>query len=512
MDSSELSAGFQHMGLFWDKQESKLMKQLLVIRDKIQAIEGSTHAAISRLEQWAIDGKFSSKSAYEFFRPRKIKLTWPKLVWQTSITPKHSFILWLGLKGRLLTRDKLQGYIEDQTCPLCREMEETIDHLFFQCRVGRQVWSQIKLWLGISRAMNTLKAAVKWMIKEARGTGAQAKAKRIGLACTNHNADTVNFFLDSGDTVLLRIINASLNQQLFFIVANHRLTVVGADAAYIKPFLTRTLMLGPGQTTDVLTADQTPGRYFVTARAYASAPNAPFDNTTETAAFEYNSAPCITNKRFLSKPTLPRLQAYNNTATATAFTTQFRSPFNVKMPAQIDENLFFTVGFGFFNCNPGPQCQGPNNTRFATSMNNVSFVLPKTTSLLQAYYRVYRASSPQTWTKLYKMKFGSKVQIVLQDTAIFSEKDHPMHIYGYSFYVVGQGFGNFNPRRDTAKFNLIDPPERNTIDVPVGGWAVIRIVADNPGVWLMHCPWMRNSFGVWPRHSRLSMEPRNCSP
>ncbi|GFZ17538.1 hypothetical protein Acr_26g0008080 [Actinidia rufa] len=30
--------------------------------------------------------------------------------------------------------------------------------------------------------MNTLKAAAKWMIKEARGTGAQAKANKIGLA------------------------------------------------------------------------------------------------------------------------------------------------------------------------------------------------------------------------------------------------------------------------------------------------------------------------------------------
>ena len=79
------------------------------------------------------------------------------------------------------------------------------------------------------------------------------------------------------------------------------------------------------------------------------------------------------------------------------------------------------------------------------------------------------------------MKFGSEVQIVLQDTAIFSVEDHPMHLHGYSFYVVGQGFGNFNPRRDTEKFNLIDPPERNTIDVPVSGWAVIRFVADNPG-------------------------------
>ncbi|XP_057512270.1 laccase-12-like [Actinidia eriantha] len=324
--------------------------------------------------------------------------------------------------------------------------------------------------------------------------------------------DTVNFFVNSGDTVLLRIINAALNQQLFFTVANHRLTVVGADAAYTKPFSTRTLMLGPGQTTDVLfTADQTPGRYYVAARAYASAPNAPFDNTTATAVLEYKSAPCISNKGFLSKPTLPRLPAYNDSATATAFTTHFRSPSNVKVPTQIDENLFFTVGFGFFNCNPGPQCQGPNNTRFAASMNNVSFVLPRTTSLLQAYYQgipsVFTTDfpavppikfdytgnvsrtlwQPNSGTKLYKMKFGSKVQIVLQDTAIFSVEDHPMHLHGYSFYVVGQGFGNFNPKLDTAKFNLVDPPKRNTIDVPVGGWAVIRFVADNPGVWLMHC-------------------------
>ena len=32
--------------------------------------------------------------------------------------------------------------------------------------------------------MQTLKAAVKWMIKEARGTGLPAKIKKISLACT----------------------------------------------------------------------------------------------------------------------------------------------------------------------------------------------------------------------------------------------------------------------------------------------------------------------------------------
>ena len=136
----------------------------------------------SLVEQWVINGKFNTKAAYEHFRPRGTNFTWPKLVWHSSLIPKHSFILWL--RDRLLTRDKLQGLIVDQTCPLCNAADESIDHLFFQCNVGKYVWLQIKQWLGISRAMSTLKAVVKWITKEARGTGIQAKAKKIGLACS----------------------------------------------------------------------------------------------------------------------------------------------------------------------------------------------------------------------------------------------------------------------------------------------------------------------------------------
>ncbi|XP_020240227.1 laccase-17 [Cajanus cajan] len=54
-------------------------------------------------------------------------------------------------------------------------------------------------------------------------------------------------------------------------------------------------------------------------------------------------------------------------------------------------------------------------------------------------------------------------------------------------FVVGQGFGNFDPNKDPANFNLVDPVERNTVGVPSGGWVAIRFLADNPGVWFMHC-------------------------
>ena len=310
---------------------------------------------------------------------------------------------------------------------------------------------------------------------------------------------TTKLVVNQGDTILLRVINAALNQQLFFSVANHKLTLVATDALYTKQFTTNVIMIGPGQTMDVLlTADQQPGRYYMAARAYASARNAPFDNTTTTAILEYKSTTS-------SQPILPQLPAYNDTNTVTAFSNQFKSLDKVIVPTKIDENLFFTMGLGFFNCTPGPRCQGPNNTRFGASMNNVSFVLPYRLSVLQAYTGnipgIYTTDFPGVppvqfdytgnvprglWqpvkgTKVYNLKFGSSVQIVLQDTSIFSTEDHPVHLHGYHFYIVGQGFGNFNPSSDPANFNLVDPPQKNTIDVPVGGWAAIRFVADNPG-------------------------------
>ncbi|KAJ3682872.1 hypothetical protein LUZ60_013099 [Juncus effusus] len=332
--------------------------------------------------------------------------------------------------------------------------------------------------------------------------------------CSNQGTTIIP--VTSGETNLFRFINAAMNMELFVSFAGHDMTVVAADSAYTKPFTTTVILLGPGQTTDVLvTADQSPGRYYIAARAYASAQGVPFDNTTATAILEYKFADCSVVHSAPSSllPLVPLLPAYNDTATATAFSTSLRSPSPVKVPEPVDEDLFFTVGLGLFFCPPSVPCGGPNgNTRFAASINNISFVLPNTLSILQAYYfstpGVYTDDfppkppiifdftannisqsllQPVQGTKAYTVKFGSVVQIVFQGTNIVGGEEHPMHIHGYQFYVLATGFGNFDPESDSDKFNLVDPPERNTIGVPVNGWAVVRFVADNPGVWLVHC-------------------------
>nr|ACU23722.1 unknown [Glycine max] len=107
---------------------------------------------------------------------------------------------------------------------------------------------------------------------------------------------------------------------------------------------------------------------------------------------------------------------------------------------------------------------------------------PNITSTTELAFKI----APKS-TKVKTLKFNSTVQIVLQNTAIVSAENHPIHIHGFNFHVLAQGFGNYNATRDEPKFNLVNPQIRNTISVPVGGWSVVRFQANNPGVWLVHC-------------------------
>ncbi|KAK9000957.1 hypothetical protein V6N11_082753 [Hibiscus sabdariffa] len=317
-----------------------------------------------------------------------------------------------------------------------------------------------------------------------------------------------------GKTFLLRIINAALDNQLFYKIANHKMIVVAVDACYTNPYVTDVVVIAPGQTVDVLlTADQPIGSYYMAARAYESAVGIPFDTTTTRGVIVYDGAPSS------STPLMPVLPAFNDTPTAHKFYTNLTGlvggPHWEPVPLTVDHKMLVTIGLALEVCPSNTTCQGPvNGTKLSASMNNESFVLPTGLSMLQAFFfkvgGVYTTDFPANppvqfdytnasinsnlpllfapkGTKVTKLKFNSVVEIVLQNTAIVGVENHPMHLHGFVFHVIAQGFGNFNPATDTNKFNFVDPQIRNTIAVPVGGWAVIRFVANNPGVWLMHC-------------------------
>lgn len=64
---------------------------------------------------------------------------------------------------------------------------------------------------------------------------------------------------------------------------------------------------------------------------------------------------------------------------------------------------------------------------------------------------------------------------------------HPMHIHGHYFHVIAGGEGAFNAAEANANGNFVDPPQRDNIVVNPNSWALVRLKATNPGLWLLHC-------------------------
>ncbi|BBH05643.1 laccase 11 [Prunus dulcis] len=165
---------------------------------------------------------------------------------------------------------------------------------------------------------------------------------------------------EQGKTYLLRIINAALNDELFFGIAGHNLTVVEVDAVYTKPFTTEAILIAPGQTTNILVqANQASGRYFMAARPFMDAPVA-IDNKTATGIFQYRGIPNTV------LPSLPQLPASNDTTFALSYNKKLKSlntpNFPANVPLKVDRKLFYIIGFGKESC---PTCL--NGTRFVAS-------------------------------------------------------------------------------------------------------------------------------------------------
>ncbi|KAL0451132.1 UNVERIFIED_CONTAM: Laccase-17 [Sesamum latifolium] len=107
-----------------------------------------------------------------------------------------------------------------------------------------------------------------------------------------------------------------------------------------------------------------------------------FDNSTVAGILEYKSPllhSAVSMKKLpLYKPILPAL---NDTMFATNFSKKLRSlatpQFPANVPQKVDKQFFFTVGLGTHPCDQNQTCQGPNGTKFAAAVSNISLCSPQ---------------------------------------------------------------------------------------------------------------------------------------
>ncbi|KAI0140074.1 putative multicopper oxidase [Hypoxylon sp. NC0597] len=323
-----------------------------------------------------------------------------------------------------------------------------------------------------------------------------------------------------GHSVRLRLINASSFFSYWFSVDNHTLSIVELDGVEIEPITARGVYLNLGQRASViLTADQTPGSYYVRASIpktcflpYATYTSAGLQNA------EYGVKGILTytkddnevgdedgdagNTGKLPEPigvagnTSNPYGVENNGLRGDVWEGCDDMPFDMPVPMRkkaavnVSEANMHYIEYAF------RQAQEVNRI----FVNKTSYSpLPNNATLWKAVEQKFtpdRANSYNSWD------FGLNQQVLLIPDAdqgaqiVINSKDameHPWHLHthpthtGHTFQIVGWGKGPFGSDTSKTTWNLENPMRRDTVTVPPFNHVVIRFAADNPGLWALHC-------------------------
>nr|GEY48376.1 hypothetical protein [Tanacetum cinerariifolium] len=91
---------------------------------------------------------FAVNSVWQDICPRDVKVAWVDAVWFSNCIPRHAFNLWLIIKRKLKTQDRLRSWDISNSlaanCSLCESHPDSHGHLFFDCPFSTHVWLHMR--------------------------------------------------------------------------------------------------------------------------------------------------------------------------------------------------------------------------------------------------------------------------------------------------------------------------------------------------------------------------------
>ena len=133
-------------------------------------------------EVWKLEGgRYSASTVWGEIRPKKEKISWHRLVWNPFVVPKHAVITWLAILNRLPTVDRLKawGIDKDGLCSLCKQEQESRDHLFFECSYSKAVWKKVLQLCGLNREVLDWRREFAWAVQKFKGKALITKILKI---------------------------------------------------------------------------------------------------------------------------------------------------------------------------------------------------------------------------------------------------------------------------------------------------------------------------------------------
>lgn len=351
----------------------------------------------------------------------------------------------------------------------------------------------------------------------------------------NNAAPLTRFDVVEHSDYRFRVISAATLYPFRVYLQGHRsLSIVASDGFEISPIEVESFIIHPGERIDFLVrTDKSPGTYLLVAETIETEPEIQNQYHAAEAIVHYTNAHLILNP---PKATPHRCTDGNvcrifNCPYLYYPKDQYKLCFNWNHARSIDPNSNTDEVKGaaierFYNfAFPGDLGNTPG------SVNGRQFI-PPTVAAYAEWNRVsnncQNCSEDSVCECTYydtidRGDYDQVYQFVITNIGSGSGWSHPIHLHGHSFYVLKMGFAEYDMVTAKLKKNMgqdqidlicndsknfcnaarwrnsswengnhpflnwNDPPQKDTIIVPTGGYVVIRFKADNPGLWFFHC-------------------------
>ncbi|KAH6884120.1 multicopper oxidase-domain-containing protein [Thelonectria olida] len=299
---------------------------------------------------------------------------------------------------------------------------------------------------------------------------------------------------------LLRLINTSFDSTFVFSIDNHWLQIVTADFVPIEPYYGTSVLIGIGQRYNViveanpLAGDSNPipddGNFWIRtwiADRCGIKPGGQGYEQTGILRYDQDSTATPTSQPWTKirkacsdeeyTSLRPKIPWYVGPA-ANANYNDNGEQFNVTLNTTARNTSEFAhyplAAFSLQRSSDGPFDFMPLQINYS---DPIVMHLDETRDKWPSKWVVI----PEDYTE------NEWVYLVLTMEAGSSRTGaHPIHLHGHDFAILQQAEGQ---EYDPSKINLKldNPPRRDVVLLPNGGFVVIAFKADNPGSWLMHC-------------------------
>ncbi|KAG7296596.1 hypothetical protein JYU34_020406 [Plutella xylostella] len=331
------------------------------------------------------------------------------------------------------------------------------------------------------------------------------------------------FNVEQGYKYRFRLINAEfLNCPIELSVDGHNITVIASDGYDLEPITATSLVTYAGERYDfVLDADSEIDNYWIRFRGLMDCDER-FTKAKQVAVLHYEGAmeeepPGDLTWEESHNEGL-QLNALNKgeEEDTTVSVAEMRSLHGYDDSLKEVADYQFYIAYDFYAKNNSHyhrspyygfyQVPGKENRLYTPQLNHISMKMPSSPLLIDRPSSdgfCNMSSIDETCKEGYcqcphilSVRLGAVVELVILDEGVTFDANHPFHLHGHAFRVVGmRRLSNVTTIEDVKAFdeagllkrNLKNAPFKDTVTVPDGGYTVLRFKADNPGYWLFHC-------------------------